>query len=504
MKKVSVLSIFFILFFLFATTGLIGCSDKSAVSESTPEGTPSSSTESFIAVSPNTDDIAQQRIASVMKASDVNINSIHGTTYYVSPDGEDSNSGTEPENPIKTLSHIEKLSLMPGDAVLFQRNGVWRGSLHAKEGVTYGAYGNGDKPRIYGSKQNYAAPSLWMQTDAANVWSCKEELKNVGIVVFNPSYEIGEKADTVGQMRIPGYGEFQDYHQLDSDLQYCTDKQSKTLYVYSEKGNPGERFDAIEIGDYGNIIKNTSRTTIDNICFMFGGSHGIGSKTAHDVTVRNCVFAWIGASILSGTTRYGNAIEIFGGCDGFYVYNNYIYQIYDTGITFQSNTDIDSPQSNVDIYDNLIEHCHWSIEFYNYPKTFGFDKKVTDIDIHHNLIRYNGYGWGSVTRQSTSEAIKSCGMSDTVSNFVIRENISDLSLGYHVSMQDLSGDRQVEFQNNTYYQAVGYPWMIIDGQRYSFDSVDDAKRISTTLLEELNPTIYERHLENSGKMTGNS
>ena len=126
------------------------------------------------------------------------------------------------------------------------------------------------------------------------------------------------------------------------------------------------------------------------------------------------------------------------------------------------------------------------------------------MDIHHNLIRYNGYGWGSVTRQSTSEAIKSCGMSDTVSNFVIRENISDLSLGYHVSMQDLSGDRQVEFQNNTYYQSVGYPWMIIGGQRYSFDSVDDAKRISTTLLEELNPTIYERHLENSGKMTGNS
>lgn len=49
--------------------------------------------------------------------------------------------------------------LKSGDAVFFERGGLWRGYLDCAEGVTYSAYGQGEKPRIYGSPENGADPN---------------------------------------------------------------------------------------------------------------------------------------------------------------------------------------------------------------------------------------------------------------------------------------------------------------------------------------------------------
>ena len=50
-----------------------------------------------------------------------------GTCYYVSNSGSDSNLGTSPSSPWKTLSKVQSFqsNLQPGDAVLLQRGGVW-------------------------------------------------------------------------------------------------------------------------------------------------------------------------------------------------------------------------------------------------------------------------------------------------------------------------------------------------------------------------------------------
>lgn len=43
-----------------------------------------------------------------------------GTTYYVSPTGSDSNSGTSPGHAWQTIARVDRASLGPGDAVLFE------------------------------------------------------------------------------------------------------------------------------------------------------------------------------------------------------------------------------------------------------------------------------------------------------------------------------------------------------------------------------------------------
>jgi hypothetical protein len=81
------------------------------------------------------------------------------TTYYVnSSTGDDSKSGTSTSTPWKTLAKVNATSFSPGDAILFNRGDSWEGTLTVKNSgtsgnpITYGAYGSGDKPILYGSE----------------------------------------------------------------------------------------------------------------------------------------------------------------------------------------------------------------------------------------------------------------------------------------------------------------------------------------------------------------
>ncbi|MGA2231593.1 MAG: dockerin type I domain-containing protein [Tepidisphaeraceae bacterium] len=82
---------------------------------------------------------------------------IAGTTYYVSPTGSDSNSGTSPNSPWQTLTKVESQTYAPGSSILFQDGGNWYGNLYAtssgtvSQPITYGSYGSGADPIFWGS-----------------------------------------------------------------------------------------------------------------------------------------------------------------------------------------------------------------------------------------------------------------------------------------------------------------------------------------------------------------
>ncbi len=78
--------------------------------------------------------------------------------YYVNSDGNDDNPGTSPEQAWKTLEKVNSFHFWAGDQILFRREDVWRGNLiinnSGSQGkpITYGAYGEGADPIIYGSE----------------------------------------------------------------------------------------------------------------------------------------------------------------------------------------------------------------------------------------------------------------------------------------------------------------------------------------------------------------
>ena len=82
----------------------------------------------------------------------------NGSAYYVSNSGNDANSGLSPAQAWKSLEKINATNFLAGDSILFERGGVWNGTLYPKgsglpgEGnsIYVDAYGDGAAPLIMG------------------------------------------------------------------------------------------------------------------------------------------------------------------------------------------------------------------------------------------------------------------------------------------------------------------------------------------------------------------
>ena len=131
------------------------------------------------------------------------------------------------------------------------------------------------------------------------------------------------------------------------------------VYVYSSKGKPSKLFNDIEICPTEHIVKVESNSTIQNWRVMYGGAHGISMSNVENVKFDGCVVGYIGGGFQNGlsssTVRYGNGIEVWGGCDGYTITNCHVFQCYDAGITMQ----------HIDSGDNFVkEHnIRFSIAF---------------------------------------------------------------------------------------------------------------------------------------------
>ena len=100
----------------------------------------------------------------------------YATTYYVdATNGNDFNNGLSPETAWKTISKVNSMNFKPGDTILFKRGEIWREQLivpsSGTEGnpITFGAYGEGEKPIIHGG---IIIPNdNWNGPDANGVYS---------------------------------------------------------------------------------------------------------------------------------------------------------------------------------------------------------------------------------------------------------------------------------------------------------------------------------------------
>ena len=412
-------------------------------------------------------------------------------TYYISEkNGSDDNDGRSPETAWKTPAAINSKVRFPqaGTSFLFERGGVYRGQIPSHHGAIYGSYGEGPKPLLLQSAKNYADPALWVETQWPNVWKCTEQLINVGVIGFDhdlQDYSDATYDELYGLIMNKDTRGFDGPHELCGDLQFYSELNGSTskagdLFVYSTKGNPGSRFKSIEIGEKIDIFDGAPKNIIiDNLSLKFTGGHGIGFGTTSNVTVTNCIFSWLGGSVLrinedKHATNYGNAVEIYGGCDGYFVENNWMYQIYDTAVTHQrSNNTGDCIQRNVRYTANLMEYVYWGIEFYNAPPTADqlggkkdtYKRITEDVISSYNLLRLGGYGWGSITRYRGCSLYCGSTLSDNKDCSAIY-NIFDRGYGNLLTLPANSTETQ---DKNIYIQHLGQPWGRLRGTSFTCD-----------------------------------
>lgn len=441
------------------------------------------------------------------------------TVYYISNDGDDeNNNGKSPESPFETVYRTEEI-VKEGDIVLFRRGDLFRGNFKAQPGVTYAAYGEGEKPKLYASKYHGADPDLWTLFDSQNnIWMYNRKMMDIGAVIINDGEYVGYKeiptwnsAEKKFVLRDDGSVDFLISTELDNDLDFFCDATSVVkavpqvskvenigyLYMKCDRGNPGEIFDSIEFNPrVSGISIGGDNVTIDNLCIKHSGVHGIASGTVNNLTVTNCEIGWIGGGIqyydeISGrVTRLGNGVEIYGGCHGYVVDNCYIYQCYDAGVTHQVRGE-NKYYEMFDIYytNNLFEYNTYSVEYFLSRLEAGNKSKMKNVNILDNIMRYSGYGWGEQRPDKGSAAhIKSWCHSNAAEDFIIENNIFDRALHRIHHTGAWNPESVPKLKNNTYIQNYGMNfgvYALVTGVDIPFDyRIVDKFKIGGELYEE--------------------
>ncbi|MBR2338509.1 MAG: hypothetical protein IKA63_03490 [Clostridia bacterium] len=427
-----------------------------------------------------------------------------GKTYYISNHGDDNNDGLSPETAWATADKLCAMSdqLKEGDAVLFERGGEWRkhnewevmGALEnmfqvplwlfpAVKGVSYGAYGSGPKPILNGSAHNYADSTLWEKTEYADVYRCTEPFWNVGIVALDHSGKLGKYDEMLAVKEMVDHRHFKGVSDLRFDCSYYLDVDTKALYFCSHKGNPGERFRSIEIGGRFELIRNRSAALIDNFHFRFGGYGICGGPYAN---VKNCIFSYLGGCQLQAETGKfvvcGNALEIYGDCDGMYMENCWMYQICDTGFTHQQWQEKGKCiQKNIACLGNVMEYCYWSVEFNNPASIDGTERYMENYTHAYNLLRMGGYGFGGVNMdRSENGTLYNCFGTGKTINGVCEKNILNRSAGPLYRMR-LEGDHAIQYRDNINIQDEGKKLAFIYDGDYPYDETAEERMDTSTI-----------------------
>jgi len=488
------------------------------------------------------EELCDRRMQEIRNAKDIDPRDIAGITYYVSNDGNDANDGRTPQTAWQTVTKVNEAVLRPGDCVRFRRGDLFRGvRVDCKAGVTYTAYGEGEKPRFYGWKKSLAIAEDWTLYDEEhNIWRYNYLIPDCGTLVFNggekvsrkliPSYirgrfmcredeskifrmenEMTEDLDifcyfTGNQNEAPSKGESfpvpNMYHGTDGDL-----------FLRCDKGNPGSVFQDIE------AIPRTSAFNaggnpcvhIDNICMKYM-NFGIGGGGAYVIGlhITNCEIGWIGGCIqgYTGTdpnypegtrgsvTRFGNGIEIYGGCDDFVVSNCYVYQVFDAGMSHQVSTGKKKfVMRNIKYADNLIEKCVYGIEYFLDVNPGGEESYMQNLQMSGNIIFDSGYGWGQQRHNKHTPAhIKGWSYVNTASDYRIHDNVFGRAGFRMVHLVAKEPESCPKMWNNTYIQDLG---MTLGQYGYNreeepenmvFD--EQAEEKIRTVFGEENPTVY--------------
>ncbi len=428
---------------------------------------------------------------------------IKGRRYYVSSCGCDQADGLSPETAWRTLQRANKPSFEKGDAVLLRRGDVFRGQIMAQEGVSYGAYGEGDKPRIYAGCRDLADTRLWELTDSEHaIWKCTIPMLDAGTLVFNhgekhsrkliPSYLGGrfvcrdnpQKAFVMAQEMTqdldlfchfdrkltasPSRGESFPVPDVSGD---CLGE----MYLRCDRGNPGEVFESIEALSRRHLIRvgQADDVRIDNLCLKYTGEHAIsaGGLCVRGLHVTNCEIGWIGGSIQHyfgtdpnypeggrGTvTRYGNGVEIYGGCKDYLVENCWIYQVYDAGVTHQISC-FGKPyrMEQVRYLNNLIEYCVYSIEYFLETTPDDGQSIMEEIEMARNILRLSGFGWGQQRHNTDTPAhIKGWSYVNTARDYRIHHNVFDRAQYRMLHLVAHQKSSLPRMDHNTYIQLAG-------------------------------------------------
>ena len=420
---------------------------------------------------------------------------ITGSCYYVSNDGNDENDGKSPENPWKTTEKVAIAGkngiLCEGDGVFFRRGDTFRGGFECTNGITYSAYGEGEKPKFFSFFKNVAEEKLWKETDVKNIWEYTEDLSalDIGNIVFEGKScarkiylsveDDGTVYDARANRKFSGYADITDdlsfWHDWERDGEF-----TGKLYLKCTAGNPGKIYSDIEFTQRSSIFRVSGKKniTVDNVCICCS-NFGVSGE-CHGLTVQNCEFYWIGGCYMLGArkytpsrkfqTPYGNGIEIYGEAQDFTVDNCYFREVYDAAMTHQcGGGEREINNRNVRYINNVCEKCVYSVEIFYGESPLG-NRSNYGCYVENNILR-DGGGFGHTARPDTgvTALIRNGRMMLNTKDYIVRNNIFDRS-DEKIIQAGNDGASKAQYFDNIYVQYQNGRFCTRFGNEYKADN----------------------------------
>ena len=376
-----------------------------------------------------------------------------GTAYYISNSGDDANDGLSPETAWATIDRLNVEPLQYGDAVFFERGSVWRAAqVYTKPGVTYSAYGEGEKPGLYGSVENGGGAEKWTLwhegSDGSKIWVYYKPMLDCGSIALN---------DDLGAIKVQGFWngeyfqamsdmwntdqtqeatdlqsampEFDPAEQLTEDLTFFCDASSGLpstlpiylsgwydtggepycltadgpLYLRCDGGNPGELYPDMEfLSPYAPFDGVADDVVIDNLAVLYTGRNILSvSPECEGVLVQNCELGWGGGCAasyaLDTITGYGAGVQRNGGVGGASsshntFRNNYVHETYQEGLGLETAIEFSGQAfdvTDVTIEGNVFYHCGSALIYFNWDEAANPDHQFRNVSFRDNLVFYS-------------------------------------------------------------------------------------------------------------------
>jgi hypothetical protein len=378
-----------------------------------------------------------------------------GTAYYLSNTGSDDSDGLSPETAWATIRKLKSVQFQFGDAVFFERGGIWReamfpDNLRGTEGLTISAYGEGEKPRLYGSPENGTGADKWVLfyegDNGEKIWKFYREMPDISVIVMNdgetyakrdtPFWTGTEFVDMLDFSRSYVVEEQLQDMEFFTRLAYASTPVDRThlyiagydqdgfdvfiegpLYLRSDAGNPGELYSSIEFSTPHPLADGMSNyITLDNLNMSYGKSPVAGywdGVSIDYVYFQNSEWGWSGGHV----NRYGDYdasyTEMTGGADTkaehipSYVFmdggegntngshtrvlNNYFHHAFQESPTLETFSGDNEPTID-NIYEgNLIEYSLMGFILCNWDIELNLAHTFSNIYIRDNMILFSGF-----------------------------------------------------------------------------------------------------------------
>lgn len=480
-----------------------------------------------------------------------------GTAYYVSNQGDDGNDGLSPETAWATLARVNQASLAYGDAVFFERGGVWRNTtVETKEGVTYSAYGEGAKPRICASPENGGDSTLWSLwwegENGEKIWLYHRDMPDCGAIVLNEEivaqkvlgywsgkeflHYIGPANWTPDEFDLEeqlSQAPFDVTTELTENLTFFSKADSTLpdtlpvfltgwewdgltpvgeLYFRCDEGNPGELYGNIEFQTQCPLFDYVADDCVlDNLFIGFAGDGVVTVGEGDGVTIQNCEVGWVGGIVGvyntgDASTGYGAGIQrlaggMGGGNHGTRFQNNYVHHMYHAGggiETFEEQGFESGSVYGVQFVGNLFYQCSSGLTFFNWDEEPNPERKFVDCIYEDNWVLFTGLeDWMD---QSFSPAFSHEGGPNLQEGCAIRNNVFFVARSTIVYIQKYVEEYFPDFEGNTYVQYADIPLIHCDSENLETDIYDPQAAMEvlgdesgTVIL--LNEDIWSNRLE---------